>query len=44
MPVPRDWLAISQITVLESGECLGGYLLVNTDDGKKACAKYVAAN
>ena len=37
------WLAISDITVLESSDCVNGYLLVNTDDGEKACAKYLGS-
>lgn len=37
------WLRITNITVIESDDCYPGFahMLVNTDDGEKACAKLV---
>lgn len=35
------WLSLDDVTILESSNCIRGYLLVNTDEGEKACAKLV---
>ena len=38
------WLSMTDITVLETSDCMAGfdYLLINTDDGEKACAQYLS--